>query len=76
MSEVKLVLAREVCRDCKHEAHDPGQCAQDNCGESEICHRTPMSGLFLAKDPQGRPAYSTGTAQVFVAPTEWRGWRR
>lgn len=30
----------ELCHNCLHDEHKPGQCWNCNCGESEICHGT------------------------------------
>lgn len=27
-----------ICPHCKHNAHAPGKCPHDNCGESDIAH--------------------------------------
>lgn len=29
-------MESERCTDCKHAAHEPGQCPNDNCGDSEL----------------------------------------
>ena len=63
------------CKDCGHAPHPPNQCKQDNCGESEICHRNPMACAFESTDEQGRlrsQAYGHG---LRVAPAGG-GWRQ
>lgn len=61
------------CASCGDAEHLPNQCKRDNCGESEVCHRTDMAGQYLATDAQGRPHTGTGNYRVF--PARGEGWR-
>lgn len=65
------------CKTCHHankqkpdEVHRAGQCAQCNCGQSEIVHRTSMAGSYISCiDEFGRGDSGTGRYRVFEAPT-------
>ncbi len=39
-----------MCPDCNHSEHDPGQCSNCNCGESELLELTPNSEAFSVLD--------------------------
>lgn len=57
-------VSARLCSDCHHSAHEPGQCAQDNCGQSEIVNTSPLARSFQAYDLMGRPI-SLGGLRVF-----------
>lgn len=52
-----------LCPTCKHDSaldqpHSPGQCAQCNCGEDEICHRSITEATISKEVGFGRYMYS------------------
>lgn len=40
------------CPDCNHPIHEPGQCARDNCGSSEIIYlHGPREMILVLSSP-------------------------
>jgi hypothetical protein len=66
-----------TCEICSHankvnpkEVHRAGDCAQCNCGQSEIIGRTGMSDEFATRDQQGKISIGNyGNRRVYEAPT-------